>query len=79
MSHKELTSHIRNRIKAAGIKARVKMNADCGTKYITVVTPSFDARFTSEEIKTICTIAQCNKLTYVRNIVTGKQIGRAHV
>ena len=68
MSHKELTAHIRERIKKAGIKARVCMNYSCGSRVIQVVTPSYESRFTSGEIVRFCTIALANGLTFVRGL-----------
>lgn len=60
--HKEMTAHVRKLIKQAGIKARVKMFTACGTKYIQVFTPSYDANFTAEEIHRIAEIAHNNDL-----------------
>lgn len=59
-----LTKHIRSRIKSEGIKARVRMCPAGGA--VQVITPSYDARFTSDEIYKIAFIAKCNKLTMVR-------------
>lgn len=66
MTHTEMTAHIRNRIKVAGIKANVHkergMNSKCG---ITIVSASPSVGFTRDEIRTICTIADVNLLTMV--------------
>lgn len=75
MSHKEATTHFRNRLKAAKIKARVKMNEACGIKYITIVTPTYEARFTSDDLKEIGIIAQVLKLTSAR----GSEIDLDHI
>jgi len=66
MTQKEMAAHIRGRIKAAGINARVRMIESCGSKYIQVNAPTFDARFTDEQQRTIRTIAKVNHLTMVR-------------
>lgn len=66
LTHKEITTHFRKRVKAAGINARIKMNEACGVKYVTVAVPSYEARFTSEELNEIGIIAQVLKLTGAR-------------
>lgn len=63
MTHKEIVSHIRNRIKAAGIKAKCKMVSFCGCNTVQVSVPTFESRFTSEEIRQIVLIAKVNGLT----------------
>lgn len=64
LNHKEMTAHIRGRIKASGIKARVSLYTACGIRYIRVVTPSYEVKgFTSEELATLAIIAQVNRLT----------------
>ena len=69
MTHKELTKHIRGRIQAAGIKARVRMQeGNAGNKCIQVFGVTYDSSFTAEESHTIQLIAQCNRLTYVRGL-----------
>lgn len=68
MNHRELTQHIRGRIKAAGIKARVNMDVCCGSKKIIVYVTEPRAVFTDEEQRTIRLIAQCNRLTWVRGM-----------
>lgn len=69
MTHKEITNHFRKRVKAAGIAARVKMNEACGIKYVTVVTPNYEARFNSDHLREIAIIAQVLKLTGARGSV----------
>ena len=49
MNHKEMTAHIRSRIKAAGIKARVRMMSGG----IQVYTPKYGVEFSEEEQRTI--------------------------
>lgn len=68
MTHKETAKHVRTRIKHEGIRARVKMNDYCGAQVISVVTPSYDAEFTSDEIKTIAIIAKSAHLTGARGM-----------
>ena len=66
LTHKEITAHIRSRIKAEKIKARVDMFATCGVKYIRVFVPAHDAVFSEENQRTIRNIAKCNNLTRAR-------------
>lgn len=68
MNHSEMTRHIRSRVKAAGIKARVYKDSSCGSDCIVVCVPNADARFSDDEQKQIALIAHCNSLTYVRNM-----------
>jgi len=68
MTHKEMTAHIRNRIKAAGIKAKCKMSEYCGCKVITVAVPSFNARFTPDQIREFCMAAKANGLTFSQGL-----------
>jgi tellurite resistance protein len=67
-SHKELTAHFRNRLKAAGIKARCKMLTYCGERVIRIGVPTSDGRFTDDEQRVIRTIAQVNGLTLVQGM-----------
>ena len=64
MSLTKTVLHIRERLKHEGIKARVIVKEPA----IHVVTPTYESRFTSKEIKTICTIAKTNLLTFVRGM-----------
>ena len=66
LTHKEMTAHLRKRIKVAGIKARVDMSEACGVKYIRVFVPAHDVTFTDAEQREIRFIAKCNKLTRAR-------------
>jgi len=69
MTHKELTAHIRNRIKAAGIKAKVRMiDGNAGAKVIQVNVPEYGMEFSHAEQREIRLIAQVNKLTLVRGM-----------
>lgn len=82
LTHKEMTAHIRKRIKAEGIKARVRLYTACGTRYIQVFTPTYESRFAADEIEKFCVIASVNKLTCAQGaaidekherVLTGKQ------
>jgi hypothetical protein len=68
LTHKEMTAHLRKRIKIAGIKARVDMMDSCGSKAIRVFGASPEATFTDEEQRQIRHIAKCNGLTWVRGM-----------
>jgi hypothetical protein len=67
LNHAEMTAHIRNRIKAAGIKARVRAQS-CGSASIQVNTPVYGQEFSSADQRAIRHIALCNKLTLVRGM-----------
>ena len=67
LNYSEMTKHIRNRIKVAGIKAGVRKFDQGSTKAnIQVYTRSVEQEFTSDEIEQIARIAQVNGLTLVR-------------
>lgn len=66
MSHKEMTSHIRTRVSASGIKARVMMRNYCGVRGIAVVVPAYEIQFTASEQREIRIIAKVNGLTRAR-------------
>ena len=71
LTHKEMTSHIRNRVKAVGIKARVRMCPSAGAfgHYgIQVFPVAHDLSFTPEQAREIAFICDCNKLTLVRGM-----------
>jgi len=68
LTHKEMTAHIRNRIKQRGIKANVRMQVSCGDKVIQVNTIEYGLEFTNEEQREIRHIAKCNNLTWVRQM-----------
>lgn len=69
MTHKEMTAHIRNRIKSAGIPANVRMLNYCGVKAIEVSGKTYETLFTEEQCKTIAIIAKSNNLTGALNSV----------
>lgn len=65
---KEMTAHLRARIAASGIKARVRMAPGAYSKSIQVFPPAYEIEFTHDEQRTIRTIAKSNKLTFVCGI-----------
>ena len=62
LTRKEITAHIRNRIKAAGIKARVSMTPGSGVS-IRIDVPKYGMTFSNDETLKIYHIAEVNKLT----------------
>lgn len=64
MDHKKLTAHIRKRIKASGVEAKVKMLNYCGKQMIAVDVRNATATFSEVEQVTIKLIAQYNSLTF---------------
>ena len=68
MTHSEITKHLRNRIKAAGIKASVRKMVICGCKRVSVSVASYDQNFTADEQKTINRIARVNGCTLIRGM-----------
>lgn len=68
LTHKEMAKHIRGRLQASGVPARVKMNDFCGQKMISVVTPSFEFRWSPDQLRTIGICAQVNQLTLSRSM-----------
>lgn len=68
LNHKEMTKHIRTRIKVAGVKSLVRMIKSCGDNIIQVNTIEYDVDFTDDEQRTIRKIAECNNLTWVRKL-----------
>lgn len=67
-NHKDITAHIRKRLKAAGIKAKCKMVSFCGCDTVQVAVPSFESRFTSNQIREFVTAAKVNGLTGSRGM-----------
>ena len=59
-------THIRNRVKAAGIVARVRVAPGGGC--IQVFAPAFGVKFTEEEQRQIRLIGKCNGFTWVRGM-----------
>ena len=68
MNHKEMTAHIRNRLAAAGIKAKCKMQEYCGCKVITIDAPKFGIEFTDSEQTAMYNIVVANRLTFARGM-----------
>lgn len=69
LSHKEMTKHIRKRIKIAGIQANVRMqNGAENTRIIQVNTTEYGKEFLPNEQREIRHIAKCNNLTWVRGM-----------
>ena len=68
MTHKEMTSHIRNRLAAAGIKAKCKMQDYCGHKIIAIDAPAFGVDFTETEQTAMFNIVTANRLTHIRGL-----------
>jgi hypothetical protein len=75
MTHKERTAWLRRVLKSYGPKARVSMYESCGSKWIKVCVPSYDARFTPDELEQIAHAARGNHLTFARGMeVTVEQM-----
>lgn len=68
MEHKEMTKHLRYRLRKAGVPCRVRMNDYCGVRVIQVITPAYDERWTPEQLRQIGLIARVNKLTLQRGM-----------
>ncbi len=58
----------RSAIKAQGFKARVRADRMCGMDYVTVVTPSYEARFTPDQIEFFTALARDMGLTLIRGM-----------
>ena len=68
LTHKDITGHIRSRVKIAGIKARVTMSDACGQPVVHVFTIGPDVSFTEAEQREIRHIAKCCKLTKAKGL-----------
>jgi len=66
MNTTQLASHIRSRIKHAGIKARVRVAPGGGS--VQVIAPTYETVFSTDEQREIRLIAKCNHLTWVRGL-----------
>ena len=66
MNHKEMTAHIRGRIKAAKIPARVRLYMACGIRNIQVFGVKPDSVWTTAQAREINLIADVNGLTKAR-------------
>lgn len=67
-TYKEMTTHIRHRIKVAGIAARVRMFEACQVQYIQVFSTDYAVKFTDDQQRVIRDIAKVNGLTWVRGL-----------
>ena len=63
MNTKQMTAHLRNRIKVAGVKARVRFWPD---GQIQVFAPAYGVEFSEDEQRAVRHIAVCNRLTLIR-------------
>ena len=68
MNHKEITAHIRARIKKAAIKASVVKYESCGSNWIRVSVTDPELNFTPLEQTAIKIIATANGLTASRGL-----------
>lgn len=68
LTHKEMTAHLRKRIKHEGIKARVYMQEYCGCYVIAIDPPVFEVEFSEDEQRKIRTMAVTNGLTLVQGM-----------
>lgn len=66
MTHKEAAAVIRGAVKAAGFHAKVRVAPGGGA--VQVITPSYDARFTGDEIAAFCSAAISLGMTFVRQL-----------
>jgi hypothetical protein len=62
MSHKETAAHIRGKLKAQKIPARVRIYTACGTKYIQISGVKYDSEWTEKESVSIRLCAKANGL-----------------
>ena len=63
MNATQMAAHIRNRIKAAGIKANVRVAPGRGA-VVQVNAPAYGVDFTEDQQREIRHIAVCNRLTW---------------
>jgi len=68
LTHKEMTAHVRSRIKKANIAARVQMNESCGVLWIQIFGATFEAEFNEQEQRTIRQIAKTSGLTLAQGM-----------
>lgn len=66
MNHREMTKHIRGRLKAAKIPARCRLFTACGISYVSIDRIAHEAAWTSKQAQEICLIASVNALTAAR-------------
>lgn len=73
-----LAAQFRAALKAQGIKARVRAGSYCGCNVVQVATPTYEARFTPDQIEFFCAFAINAGMTLVQrmpiNIETQRQL-----
>jgi len=74
VNHREMTKHIRNRIKAANIPARVRLYTACGRRCIQVFQAEYGKSWTREQAREINVIGDVNGLTHAQ----GSKIDLSH-
>lgn len=67
-AHKEMVSHIRKRLRANSINARVRGMVICGNKVIQVIAPKHGYEWSTEELRKLRLVATVNKLTFSHNM-----------
>jgi len=68
LSHQDTVKQIRARLNHYGIKASVRKYTACGTRYVSINTPTHDSSFTGEEWAMIALICKTNNLTCARGM-----------
>lgn len=68
MNHREMTNHIRNRLKHEGIEASVRGHRSCGVQWIVVAMDEHGKSFTQQQCQKIALIASINGLTYAQGV-----------
>lgn len=66
--HKEMTAHLRKRLKANDVKANCRLYVSCGSKWIQVYTTAAGIHFTPEESYAILELAKLFGLTFSRGL-----------
>lgn len=69
LTHKEMTKHIRGRLKASKIAARTRLYRACQVDWIQVFVPEHGQLFTPAQSREIALIAHVNGLTYAQGMV----------
>lgn len=68
LTHKEMTKHIRGRLKASKIGARCRLYNACGFDWIQVFVPEHGQYFSPVQSREIAIIADVNGLTYAQGM-----------
>lgn len=71
-----LAAQFRAALKAQGIKARVRANNYCGCNVVQISTPTYEARFTPDQIEFFCTFAINAGMTLVQRMPINIEIQR---